>query len=80
MIERRTVPAAGEADQVADQRGVDALAALVGGNAGEVEELVDVFLLERVDRGRVPACGREVVPRLLQPVLHAQDPTRDPRA
>ena len=29
--------AAGEADQVADQRSVDALAALVRGNAGEVE-------------------------------------------
>ena len=74
------MPAAGEADQVADKGGVDSLAALVGGNASEVEKLVDVFLLERVDRGRVPAFGREVVPCLLQPVLHAQDPTRDPRA
>jgi hypothetical protein len=65
--------AAGEADQVADERSVDALAALVRGNAGEVEELVDVLLLEGVNRGLVPAFGRELVPRLLQPVVHAQD-------
>lgn len=71
--------AAGQADQVADQRCVDALAALVRGNAGEVEELVDVLLFEGVDRRLVPAFGREVVPRLLQPVVHAQEPTLEPR-
>ena len=37
-------------------------------------------LVEGVDRGFVPAFGREVVPRLFQPVLHAQDPTHDSRA
>ena len=35
--------AAREADQVADQGSVDALAALVRSNAGELEELVDFF-------------------------------------
>ena len=71
--------AAGEADQVADEGSVDALAALVRGHAGQVEELVDVFLVEGVDRWLVSAFGGETVPRLLQPVVHARNPTEEPR-
>jgi hypothetical protein len=50
-------PAVDEAHEVTEQRGIRPLPALVGGGAGELEQLVDLRLRE-VERGRVLAASR----------------------
>lgn len=60
----------GEPDEVAEERRVYSLAALVRGDPGELEQLVD-FLLCQVQGGGIFATSRrQPIARLCEPVVH----------
>jgi NAD(P) transhydrogenase subunit alpha len=60
----------GEADEIAEERRVDSFPALVGGDSGELEQLVDVGLREIERRRILPARLGEAIARLSEPVVH----------
>jgi hypothetical protein len=65
-------PPVDDADELAEERRIRALAALVGGDARELEKLVDVPL-GQVEGRRVVARGRhEPVARFDEPVVHGR--------
>src|SRR5919108_1292340 len=72
VVELAAVATMDEADEVAEERRVRSLPALVCRDAGELEQLVDLVLRESECR-RVLACPRrEPVARFLQPVVHGR--------
>ena len=59
-----------QADEIAEERRVDPLAAHVRGQARQLEQLVDVRLRQVILRGLFLDLGGELRPRLLEPSVH----------
>jgi hypothetical protein len=67
-----SAPPIHDADEIAEERSIRALPALVGGDARELEELINV-LLRQVEGSRVFARGHgEPVARFGKPVVHGR--------
>jgi NAD(P) transhydrogenase subunit alpha len=74
------LPAMDEADEVADEGRIRPLAALVGGDARQLEQLVDL-LLRQLETGRVlAALGGEAVACARKPLVHTQPQDSQPTA
>ncbi len=74
VVELAAVPALRDPYEVADERRVRPLAALVRGDPGERKEVVDVFLGQRVLRGVGAHLAREPIDGGVQPRIHGRKP------
>jgi hypothetical protein len=59
-----------EPDEIAEERRIDALAALVCSDPGELEQLVDVLLRQVERRGIFTGRRRQSIARLCEPIVH----------
>ncbi len=77
VAEVGSVPGPSDPDQVADEGGVDPLAALVRGDAGELEEIVDLLLREGI-RGRLHTrLPGQPLARSDEPLVHGAKPSAE---